>query len=277
MNQGGIGPKDTAQSAPGSSAAGWRESKWLALCELAIVVLIFIADWRHLIPFQQDSIYPAGRLDFSAAAQSRLANRRIRALSELDHHCGHWHCVWGSDGSFPTLRHSASPSAAYRKAARFVRFSYADRKSQTDAGRTCACVDSRGLRRGACVPRLPDEPYRRSGQSHAACLDLQRARSQRSVRVFPLVSGSDRPSRRGYRRTVARTYISAHRSQSVGPDHRSWRCGHNRSAANLLGQVSRYVTTHRRSRLPIRQGSTRSPKSSSSPTVSARAHFSLVS
>src|SRR5437879_8826190 len=39
------------QSAQGSSAAGWRESKWLALCELAIVVLVFIADWRHLIPF----------------------------------------------------------------------------------------------------------------------------------------------------------------------------------------------------------------------------------
>src|SRR3989442_15920385 len=46
-------------------------------------------------PFQQDSIYPAGRMDFAAAAQSPLANRRIRALSELDHHCGRWHCEWG--------------------------------------------------------------------------------------------------------------------------------------------------------------------------------------
>ena len=53
MNRAGIGPKDTGQSAQGSSAAGWRESKWLALCELAIVVLIFIADWRHLIPFSK--------------------------------------------------------------------------------------------------------------------------------------------------------------------------------------------------------------------------------
>ena len=53
MNRAGIGPKDTGQSAQGSSAAGWRESKWLALCELAIVALIFIADWRHLIPFSK--------------------------------------------------------------------------------------------------------------------------------------------------------------------------------------------------------------------------------
>src|SRR2546426_10156229 len=53
MKQGGIGPKDTGQSAPVSSAAGWRESKWLALCELAVIVLVFIADWRHLIPFSK--------------------------------------------------------------------------------------------------------------------------------------------------------------------------------------------------------------------------------
>src|SRR2546422_10535436 len=53
MNRAGIGPKDTGQSAQGSSAAGWRESKWLALCELAIVALIFIADWRLLIPFSK--------------------------------------------------------------------------------------------------------------------------------------------------------------------------------------------------------------------------------
>ncbi len=32
---------------------GWRESKWLAIAELAIVVLIFVADARHLIPFSK--------------------------------------------------------------------------------------------------------------------------------------------------------------------------------------------------------------------------------
>jgi len=31
-------------------AAGWRESPWLAWCELALVVLVFIADWEKLIP-----------------------------------------------------------------------------------------------------------------------------------------------------------------------------------------------------------------------------------
>ncbi len=33
-----------AKSAP----ASWRENKWLAIAELAIVVSIFVADWLHL-------------------------------------------------------------------------------------------------------------------------------------------------------------------------------------------------------------------------------------
>jgi membrane protease YdiL (CAAX protease family) len=32
------------------NAANWRQSKWLALAELAVVILIFVADARHLIP-----------------------------------------------------------------------------------------------------------------------------------------------------------------------------------------------------------------------------------
>lgn len=32
-------------------ATDWRNSKWLAFGELAVVALIFVADWRHLIPF----------------------------------------------------------------------------------------------------------------------------------------------------------------------------------------------------------------------------------
>jgi hypothetical protein len=32
---------------------GWRESKWLAIFELAVVILIFWADARHLIPFSK--------------------------------------------------------------------------------------------------------------------------------------------------------------------------------------------------------------------------------
>ena len=31
-------------------AGNWRQSKWLAFAELVVVVLIFIADARHLIP-----------------------------------------------------------------------------------------------------------------------------------------------------------------------------------------------------------------------------------
>jgi len=34
-------------------APSWRESKWLAFCEFAIVGLIFFLDWRHLIPISK--------------------------------------------------------------------------------------------------------------------------------------------------------------------------------------------------------------------------------
>jgi CAAX protease family protein len=34
-------------------AAGWRESRWLAWCEIALVALVFVADWQRLIPFSK--------------------------------------------------------------------------------------------------------------------------------------------------------------------------------------------------------------------------------
>jgi membrane protease YdiL (CAAX protease family) len=41
------------QSESNRSTTGWRNSRWLILCEFLIVVLIFIADWKHLIPFSK--------------------------------------------------------------------------------------------------------------------------------------------------------------------------------------------------------------------------------
>ncbi len=35
------------------AAADWRESKWLAIAELVVVALIFVADFKHLIPFSK--------------------------------------------------------------------------------------------------------------------------------------------------------------------------------------------------------------------------------
>jgi CAAX protease family protein len=32
---------------------GWKSSRWLALCEIAIVVLLFVADWNRLIPISK--------------------------------------------------------------------------------------------------------------------------------------------------------------------------------------------------------------------------------
>jgi CAAX protease family protein len=34
-------------------ALNWRESRWLAIAELAVVALFFVADWKHLIPFSK--------------------------------------------------------------------------------------------------------------------------------------------------------------------------------------------------------------------------------
>lgn len=42
--------QESASSGPESSASNWRHSKWLAVGELVIVALIFVADERHLIP-----------------------------------------------------------------------------------------------------------------------------------------------------------------------------------------------------------------------------------
>ncbi|MGA2356288.1 MAG: hypothetical protein ABSG02_17475, partial [Terriglobales bacterium] len=40
-------------SEPENSAQNWRQSKWLAVGELVVVALIFLADARHLIPFSK--------------------------------------------------------------------------------------------------------------------------------------------------------------------------------------------------------------------------------
>jgi hypothetical protein len=37
----------------GTQIASWRQSKWLAIGELLVVALIFLADEGHLIPFSK--------------------------------------------------------------------------------------------------------------------------------------------------------------------------------------------------------------------------------
>jgi membrane protease YdiL (CAAX protease family) len=45
--------QESARSEPGNGAANWRQSKWLAVGELIVVALIFVADFRHLIFFSK--------------------------------------------------------------------------------------------------------------------------------------------------------------------------------------------------------------------------------
>jgi membrane protease YdiL (CAAX protease family) len=47
------GPGDAGQLGTSSHIVNWRQSKWLAIAELLVVVLIFLADARHLIPFSK--------------------------------------------------------------------------------------------------------------------------------------------------------------------------------------------------------------------------------
>jgi len=45
--------QERAAAKPESRASNWRQSPWLAVGELMVVVLIFVADARHLIPFSK--------------------------------------------------------------------------------------------------------------------------------------------------------------------------------------------------------------------------------
>jgi hypothetical protein len=49
----GILVREAAPSERETHAADWRENKWLAVGELLVVVLIFVADARRLIPFSK--------------------------------------------------------------------------------------------------------------------------------------------------------------------------------------------------------------------------------
>ena len=42
-----------AVSAEPTTPAIWRQSKWLALVEFTVVALIFLADYKHLIPVSE--------------------------------------------------------------------------------------------------------------------------------------------------------------------------------------------------------------------------------
>ena len=44
---------EATQSTPENTAANWRQSKWLAIAELIVVALIFVADFKHLIYFSK--------------------------------------------------------------------------------------------------------------------------------------------------------------------------------------------------------------------------------
>jgi membrane protease YdiL (CAAX protease family) len=57
-NSGGseMAAQEGAHSEAGNRAANWRQSKWLAVGELVVVALIFVADFRHLIPFSKTPV-----------------------------------------------------------------------------------------------------------------------------------------------------------------------------------------------------------------------------
>ena len=55
----GIAVGSTAQSWTENRGGNWRQSKWLAIAELVVVALIFVADARHLIPFSKTPFFLA--------------------------------------------------------------------------------------------------------------------------------------------------------------------------------------------------------------------------
>jgi len=48
-----VAAQEAAPAEPLSRTANWRQSKWLAVGELVVVALIFVADFKHLIFFSK--------------------------------------------------------------------------------------------------------------------------------------------------------------------------------------------------------------------------------
>jgi len=49
----GMAAPEDAHPEAGNRGANWRQSKWLAVGELVVVALIFVADYKHLIIFSK--------------------------------------------------------------------------------------------------------------------------------------------------------------------------------------------------------------------------------
>jgi membrane protease YdiL (CAAX protease family) len=49
----GTATREGGQAQPENAAANWRQSKWLAVGELVVVALVFLADFKHLIFFSK--------------------------------------------------------------------------------------------------------------------------------------------------------------------------------------------------------------------------------
>ncbi|HTS59376.1 MAG TPA: hypothetical protein VMH03_17670, partial [Terriglobales bacterium] len=48
-----VSMKQRTSARPAGQPGDWRQSKWLALAELLVVALIFVADAHHLIYFSK--------------------------------------------------------------------------------------------------------------------------------------------------------------------------------------------------------------------------------
>jgi len=55
-NHPNIAAKVVVEPETGNAVTDWRQSKWLVLVEFAIVVLVFVADFKHLIPFSKTPV-----------------------------------------------------------------------------------------------------------------------------------------------------------------------------------------------------------------------------
>jgi hypothetical protein len=184
--------QEGARSEPGNGAPNWRQSKWLAVGELVVVALIFVADARHLIPFSKTPFL----LLFGWIS---LCVRKIGWRSVGLKLYRNWKTSIALGLAAGVLLEALELFVTQPLLVKWLGkqpdlevFSCAAWKSQVDSDRSCGSLDTRGVRRGNGLPWLSHEPGCGPAQSHPNCVDRKPICGSHRVWARPRLPGIDR-------------------------------------------------------------------------------------
>ena len=127
-------------------APDWRHSKWLAIGELVVVALIFLADARHLIPFSKTPFLLAFGWISLWARKIGWRDVGLNLYRNWKTSIALGFCAGLLLEALELFNYSTAARELAGQAARPRGFSRADRKSQADADLLCVDLDPRCLR-----------------------------------------------------------------------------------------------------------------------------------